>query len=280
MSNTSTEILNEKTGELVPYNNQEKSLVFGTVNPESIIDRATLVSKRLADIVKQAKLSVNISGRDYVKAEGWSAMIAMLGVFPASVWCNRLDRKNDEIAYEARVVLKHISGSTVGEGQGFASSLEGQGWSRKEFSVKSMAQTRAVGKACRLSFSWIMALAGYAATPFEEMEGVEANSLYRQIPASEIDAGEEVMSEKVAAKAPPDEIANLGGGLAPLSGSGEKLISEKQGKLLYAKRRAKNIPEDVWKEYLRDVQHVSSDRALPWSAMDACLKWIDFYPAG
>ena len=32
-----------------------------------------------------------------------------------------------------------------------------------------MAQTRATGKACRLAFSWIMALAGYEPTPAEEM---------------------------------------------------------------------------------------------------------------
>ena len=34
---------------------------------------------------------------------------------------------------------------------------------------RSMAQTRATGKACRLAFSWIMALAGYEPTPAEEL---------------------------------------------------------------------------------------------------------------
>ncbi len=108
------------------------------------------------------------------------------------------------------------------------------------------------------------------------------NAPRRQVTDTEIDEGEEVMSDKVAAKAPPPEIGDLGGGFAPIPANvlPERLISEKQGKLLYAKRRAKNIPEDVWKEYLRDVQGVSSDRALAGSAMDACLKWIDFYPAG
>jgi hypothetical protein len=35
-----------------------------------------------------------------------------------------------------------------------------------------MATTRATGKACRLAFSWVMVLAGYEATPSEEMDGV------------------------------------------------------------------------------------------------------------
>lgn len=33
-----------------------------------------------------------------------------------------------------------------------------------------MAATRATSKACRLSFSWIMTLAGFAGTPAEEMD--------------------------------------------------------------------------------------------------------------
>jgi len=43
-------------------------------------------------------------------------------------------------------------------------------WStRPRYARRSMAQTRATGKACRLAFSWIMALAGYEVTPAEEM---------------------------------------------------------------------------------------------------------------
>ena len=41
--------------------------------------------------------------------------------------------------------------------------------SRPRYARRSMAQTRATGKACRLAFSWIMALAGYEPTPAEEM---------------------------------------------------------------------------------------------------------------
>ncbi|GAG97072.1 unnamed protein product, partial [marine sediment metagenome] len=40
---------------------------------------------------------------------------------------------------------------------------------RNEYARKSMAITRATGKAYRLGFSWIMTLAGYEATPAEEI---------------------------------------------------------------------------------------------------------------
>jgi hypothetical protein len=36
-----------------------------------------------------------------------------------------------------------------------------------------MAQTRASSKALRQAFAWVAVLAGYAATPAEEMDGVK-----------------------------------------------------------------------------------------------------------
>jgi hypothetical protein len=43
-------------------------------------------------------------------------------------------------------------------------------WShRDDYALRSMAQTRAVAKALRLCLGWIMSLAGYEATPAEEM---------------------------------------------------------------------------------------------------------------
>lgn len=164
------EQLNESTGELVPV--PATGLVFGSTEPVAIIERAKLVANQMADIVRKKKLSINISGREFVKIEGWSAVIALLGVFPDAVYCNRVDRKDNEIAYEARVRLRHLSGRLVGDGQGFASSLENKPWGKAEFSIKSMAQTRALGKACRLGFGWIMSLAGYEATSLEELDTV------------------------------------------------------------------------------------------------------------
>jgi hypothetical protein len=38
-----------------------------------------------------------------------------------------------------------------------------------------MAQTRAVSKAFRNVFGWLMKVSGYEATPFEEMEGFAAS---------------------------------------------------------------------------------------------------------
>jgi ribosomal protein L19E len=62
-------------------------------------------------------------------------------------------------------------------GRGIAScGPDERDWTKRSRQARrSMAQTRAAGKAMRLLFSWIMEMAGYAATPFEEMEGCQVN---------------------------------------------------------------------------------------------------------
>lgn len=173
----SEEILNQKTGELVPVGELEEAkantaLVFGTQEPDGIIQKATAVANRLVNIVERAKLYSMIKDKKYVRAEGWTTMAAMLGVFPHVEYCRKLDREG-EIAYEAKVVLSHLSGRVVGSGEAICSSSERTWSGRDEYAIKSMAQTRALGKACRVSFSWIMALAGYEVCPAEEMTYAE-----------------------------------------------------------------------------------------------------------
>ncbi len=146
-------------------------------NPHEVIVRAGEVAKELAAIIKKNHLTRNIQGREYVYVEGWSTMGAMLGVLPREV--PELFRTFDDGSCEATVELIRINdGAIIGRASAFVGMDEKdrQGkptWgSRPFYARKSMAVTRATGKAYRLGFSWIMGLAGYAPTPAEEMEGV------------------------------------------------------------------------------------------------------------
>ena len=156
--------------EVVP---EHQAALFDTSKPDLVIEKAQGIAVKLTDIVEKANLYSMISGRKYVKCEGWTTMLAMLGVFPHVEYCRRIDDPKAEvgefICYEARVELRTMDGKAVGSGEAICSAKESN-WSRRdEFTIKSMAQTRATGKAARNAFSWIMALAGYEATPSEEM---------------------------------------------------------------------------------------------------------------
>lgn len=155
--------------EIVPVEQEQyAAAIFDTSDPRNVIDRAASVAKELMPLVEKAKLFSMIQGKKYVKAEGWTTMLAMLGVFPQVEYCRKLNR-TDELAYEARVLLTTVKGAVIGAGEAICSSLERNWSNRDEFAIKSMAQTRATGKAARIGFSWIMSLAGYEPTPAEEM---------------------------------------------------------------------------------------------------------------
>lgn len=142
------------------------------LNPLAVVENATTISNELSRIISHANLFKSINGRKFVYVEGWTSMLAMLGVTPNVVECVRIEREG-EIAYRAIVELVDRSDRKLGRGVSMCSSKEKLWSNRDEFAIASMSQTRAVGKAARLAFSWIMTLAGFEATPSEEMESVE-----------------------------------------------------------------------------------------------------------
>jgi hypothetical protein len=144
-------------------------------SPDALVQGATKLAKPLADIIKTQNLSKKIRGKEFVKCEGWTTLAAMLGVTPHEVATTERDG-----VYTSTIELRR-----VGDGQpvsrasaecGAPDEFDNNGnplWSaRPAYARRSMAQTRATSKACRLAFSWIMVLAGYDATPLEEMESV------------------------------------------------------------------------------------------------------------
>lgn len=136
-----------------------------TANPTDLVKKATHVATALADIIKTQELATRIQGRDFVRVEGWATLGAMLGVLPREVGVKRYE----DGTYEAIVELIRTSdGSVIGRGSAICGMDETWG-KRKEYARRSMAITRATGKAYRLAFSWIMTLAGYEPTPAEEM---------------------------------------------------------------------------------------------------------------
>ncbi len=144
--------------------------VLKATTPSELIEAAQSIADPLADIIKKKKLFSIISGREYVKCEGWTTLATMLGVWPVEV----ANDPQEDGSYVATVELRRIGDQTMltratAECGGPDESL----WqNRPPYARRSMASTRATGKACRLAFSWIMALAGYSPTPAEEMDGV------------------------------------------------------------------------------------------------------------
>lgn len=147
---------------------QSPSPVLTARTPEELIERATSIAKALSDVIERQKLYTDIKGRKFVRVEGWTTLGAMLNIFPSVQWTRRIEGHG--ITWEARVIIQTLDGKEISSAEAMCGSNE-QTWAgRGEYAIRSMAQTRAVSKALRLPLAWIMTLAGYEATPAEEME--------------------------------------------------------------------------------------------------------------
>ena len=133
--------------------------------PSQMASMAKVLQKHIID----QKLSTPISGKNYTNVEGWQFAGGLLGFMPKVVNVENLS-SGTEKKWRADVELINIkTGVAVGNGSAICSNLENRKRSFDEYAIMSMAQTRAIGKAYRNLIGWVMKLAGYEATPSEEM---------------------------------------------------------------------------------------------------------------
>jgi len=147
--------------------------------PAAMVANATEIANVLSNVIKQQKLSVSIQGNEYVKNEGWNCLGSLLGILPRE----REVRQLEDGSFEAYVeLISHKTGAIVGCGSALCSVTEPR-WSKAPlYARRSMAITRATGKAYRLGLSWIVTLAGYSPTPYEEMDGIDLSDSYKEPP--------------------------------------------------------------------------------------------------
>ena len=171
------------TDALVPVAPAQVQLgTLRAATPDALVASATEMANALAGVIEKQKLYNMLQGKRYVRCEGWTTLAAMMGVTPHEV-----DVTEKDGAYTATVELRRMADNqpiarASAECGGKAEAM----WNgRPPYARRSMALTRATSKAARLAFSWVMTLAGYEATPAEEMDGVvEEKPAPRQAPAA------------------------------------------------------------------------------------------------
>lgn len=166
---------------------QASLTLFHTDDPVEVIARASATATALAGVIKKQKLATFISGREHVRVEGWTLLGSMLGVFPVVVWTKPVERDGAQIGWEARVEARTRDGAVVGAAEAECLATEKTWGSRDDYARKSMAQTRATSKAMRGPLGFVMTLAGFDATPMEEMPREEAPRASQSAPKPKAD---------------------------------------------------------------------------------------------
>jgi hypothetical protein len=144
-------------------------------DPQAAIKFASECASLLKGVLLKQRLITRISGNDHVQAEGWTLLAAMTGYSPRVAWSRKVDPSIGD-GWEACVELVDAYDRVVSAAEAMALRDEGAKWSRQEYSVRSMAQTRATSRAIRLKLGYIVTMAGYSATAAEEMPTESAPS--------------------------------------------------------------------------------------------------------
>lgn len=133
--------------------------------------QAKKLSKELANFAKDNDLSVQIAGKQYMQVEGWQFIGTQMGLTDVVQSCDPVSTDDPkEVKYKAEVIVINQNGTIISRGFAFASNKENKKRSFEEYAVASMAQTRAIGKAYRNFLAWIVKMAGYEPTPYEEVD--------------------------------------------------------------------------------------------------------------
>jgi hypothetical protein len=140
--------------------------LFGTADPKVALERMADVASVLVDVIKDRKLFARISGHEHITAEGWTTLGGMLGIVPVVVW-TRPNESGD--GYLARVEARTLDGRVVGAAESECSRVERRWKTAEPYAIRSMAQTRAIGRALRAPLGQIVVLAGYEPAGAEEM---------------------------------------------------------------------------------------------------------------
>lgn len=148
-----------------------------------LMRRATDVAGVCRDIV--TKTAQAIQGRKYVRVEGWQSIAVAYG-------CVASARDVELVAGGVRAIgeVRRMSdGAVIATAEGFVGDDEKTWASRPMYARRAMAQTRAVSRACRSAFAFVVTLidGNLSTTPAEEMDGLTVDASATPPPPAGLD---------------------------------------------------------------------------------------------
>lgn len=215
--------------------------------PDAMLAEAQLCARALQAKVRECGWATRFSdkpdAKEHLWYEAWNLLAAMYRC-TVKTREHKFVQFGDVTGFEATVDAFHIpSGRVVGTGVSMCLDDEERWsdrpvykWQKKDgknirvktdewvavpyFQLLSMAQTRAGSKALKGPFSWIVALAGYAPRPADEMKGTEPGE-----------------NDPDPTGAPPQKTETAGGA--------GRLITEKQASRIWGIGHSFNVSKDA-----------------------------------
>ena len=141
------------------------------LSPNSVISEAQEMANALYGVVEKQHLYMDIGGKKYLQLEAWQLLGKFCNVHGVVESVQSVEYFGAK-GFEAKAVVRDSDGVVIAAAEAVCLDDE-QNWKGKPwFQLKSMAQTRSLSKAYRSTLSFVVSIAGYAATPLEEMQGI------------------------------------------------------------------------------------------------------------
>jgi hypothetical protein len=142
--------------------------IYASQDPAQQLAEARARAKILVEVVTEQGLALDLGGsKPHVNVEGWQFLASQFGLIPDIEWTKPLNN-----GWEARCALRRLSDNVaISHAEAECRTSESNWANSDSYAVRSMAETRAVSKVCRVALSSVMVMAGFAATPSEEMSG-------------------------------------------------------------------------------------------------------------
>ena len=142
-------------------------------DPERVLEVASKAAKALQRVVAAKPKPVIINGEQYLEFEDWQTLGQFYGYAVRTLDAEPVEVNGVQGAKARAELVDFRTGEIIGGAVSYCMADEDRWAGRPWFQLASMAQTRAGAKAFRNRLAWIAVLAGYKATPYEEMTGDE-----------------------------------------------------------------------------------------------------------
>jgi len=136
--------------------------------PDIVVIKGRDAAAELTKIVSSREKKLVMAGKQYLFFEDWQTIGKFYGVTAKVVYTEELKDEGKLIGFLAKAVAIHDNQEVSGADA--ECTYDEPNWqSKPRFQLRSMAQTRACAKALRNCLGWVAVLAGYEATPAEEI---------------------------------------------------------------------------------------------------------------
>ena len=136
--------------------------------PQTVVAEAHEAAKVLKDVITKTGSSTKIGPKEHIHIEGWQTVAKFYGL-SARVVNVKYVEYGEAKGFNAVAEVIDRAGNVITSAESMCMTDESTWRNRNLYALKSMAQTRACGKAFRNCLSWVVVLAGYSGTPSEEM---------------------------------------------------------------------------------------------------------------